>query len=413
MALPVTIPNEFANATASIPLSQLDTNFNTLANAVNGISDGSESLANVSVTGGNVNVSTLVVNSNNISADNSLGFRNRIINGDMKIDQRNAGASVTFDATNKFVTDRFFGFSNVGTTTSQQSTTAPTGFNNSLLVTQSTGGSVVAGSFLALNHRIEGFNFADLGWGSASARTITLSFWVRSSITGTFSVAFINSAANRSYVTNYSISAADTWEQKTITIAGDTSGTWVTNNGIGVSIIWNLGYGSNFTTATLDAWAGSAKFGSTTATTSFATTTGATFYITGVQLEVGSVATPFERRPFGTELALCQRYFYRQTSDGSTTNFYAMGIETTTSAAGLGGNFPSPMRTVPTPTLGGGIRFFSDSTSSVTTSINSNRCSSTTAALVVEWTGVSGTAGQAGALFRFGVNGHIDYAAEL
>ena len=236
-------------------------------------------------------------------------FRNRIINGDMRIDQRNAGASVTFDGTNKFVTDRFYGFSNVGTTTSQQSTTAPTGFNNSLLVTQSTGGSVVSSSYLALNHRIEGFNFADLGWGSASAKTITLSFWVRSSITGTFSVAFINSAANRSYVTNYSISAADTWEQKTITIAGDTSGTWVTNNGIGVTIVWNLGYGSNYTTSTLDAWAASAKYGSTTTTTSFASTTGATFYITGVQLEEGTVATPFEHRPIGTELALCQRYY--------------------------------------------------------------------------------------------------------
>jgi len=236
-------------------------------------------------------------------------FRNRIINGDMRIDQRNAGASVTFDGTNKFVTDRFYGFSNVGTTTSQQSTTAPTGFNNSLLVTQSTGGSVVSSSYLALNHRIEGFNFADLGWGSASAKTITLSFWVRSSITGTFSVAFINSAVNRSYVTNYSISAADTWEQKTITIAGDTSGTWVTNNGIGVTIVWNLGYGSNYTTSTLDAWAASAKYGSTTTTTSFASTTGATFYITGVQLEVGTVATSFEHRPISVELSLAQRYY--------------------------------------------------------------------------------------------------------
>jgi hypothetical protein len=266
-----------------------------------------------------------------------VGMKNRIINGDMRIDQRNAGASVTFDTTNKFVTDRFFGFGNVGTTTSQQSTTAPTGFNNSLLVTQSTGGSVVSSSYLALNHRIEGFNFADLGWGLASARTITLSFWVRSSITGTFSVAFLNSATNRSYVTEYSINSANTWEQKTITIAGDTSGTWVTNNGVGVSIIWNLGYGSNFTTATLDAWAGSAKYGSTTATTSFATTSGATFYITGVQLEKGSTATSFDYRPYGTELQLAQRYYQFSNVDnqwvGNTTSsgaYYARTYLSTT-----------------------------------------------------------------------------------
>jgi hypothetical protein len=262
-----------------------------------------------------------------------VGMKNRIINGAMVIDQRNAGASVTFDTTNKFVTDRFFGFGNVGTTTSQQSTTAPTGFNNSLLVTQSTGGSVVSSSYLALNHRIEGFNFADLGWGLASARTITLSFWVRSSITGTFSVAFLNSATNRSYVTEYSINSADTWEQKTITIAGDTSGTWVTNNGVGVSIIWNLGYGSNFTTATLDAWAGSAKYGSTTATTSFATTTGATFYITGVQLEKGSTATSFDYRPYGTELALCQRYFevISTNADGDSNRYLTAAWNTSNS----------------------------------------------------------------------------------
>jgi len=271
-------------------------------------------------------------------------FRNRIINGDMRIDQRNAGASVTFDGTNKFVTDRFYGFSNVGTTTSQQSTTAPTGFNNSLLVTQSTGGSVVSSSYLALNHRIEGFNFADLGWGSASAKTITLSFWVRSSITGTFSVAFINSAANRSYVTNYSISAADTWEQKTITIAGDTSGTWVTNNGIGVMIVWNLGYGSNYTTSTLDAWAASAKYGSTITTTSFASTTGATFYITGVQVEEGTVATPFEHRPYGIELALCQRYY------ATSESGYQLAVDIQ-DASFPSTNFPVTMRTSPTATV--------------------------------------------------------------
>jgi hypothetical protein len=278
----------------------------------------SDATFNLPTTGGDLLVngasqaasfSALTVNGNNISATNSLGFRNRIINGDMRIDQRNNGASVSFDTSNKYVTDRFFGFTNVGTTTAQQSSVAPAGFTNSLLVTQATGGSVVAGSFLAVSHRIEGFNAADFGWGTASAQTVTLSFWVRSSVTGAFSVALNNSAFNRSYVANYTISAANTWEQKTVTVPGDTSGTWLTNNGIGIMLYWNLGYGSNFTTSSLNAWIGSGAAGSSTATTAFATTTGATWQITGVQLEAGSVATPFERRPYGTELALCQRYY--------------------------------------------------------------------------------------------------------
>jgi len=246
----------------------------------------------------------------------NMAGRNRIINGDMRIDQRNAGASVTFDGSNKYVTDRFFGFSNVGTTTAQQSTVAPAGFNNSLLVTQTTGGSVVSSSYVALQHRVEGFNTADLGWGTASAQTVTLSFWVRSSITGAFSVALNNSASNRSYVSNYTINSANTWEQKTITVLGDTSGAWLTNNGIGISLVWNLGYGSNFTTSTLNSWLGSGAFGSTTATTAFATTSGATFQVTGVQLEAGSVATPFcpaGGGSYGAELALCQRYYWAMT----------------------------------------------------------------------------------------------------
>jgi hypothetical protein len=288
----------------------------TLAQSANFTFDGN----NVGI-GTNSPITPLQVNgtitATSVNTNNTFGFKNRIINGAMMIDQRNAGASVTFDATNKYVTDRFFGFSNVGTTTSQQSTDAPSGFINSLLVTQATGGSVVSSSYLAIQQRIEGFNVADLGFGTASAKTVTLSFWVRSSITGTFSVAMLNSAENRSYVTDYTINSANTWEQKKITVAGDTSGTWLTNNGVGISLVWNLGYGSTYTTSTLNSWIGSGAYGSTTATTSFATTSGATFYITGVQLEVGSTATSFDYRPYETELVLCQRY-YEKSFDQTT-----------------------------------------------------------------------------------------------
>jgi hypothetical protein len=154
---------------------------------------------------------------------------------------------------------------------------------------------------------VEGFNAADLAWGTASAQTITMSFWVRSSLTGTFGGVVRNSANNRSYPFSYTISSANTWEQKVITIAGDTTGTWVTNNGIGLRIHWGLGVGST-TSGTAGAWSAS-EFNSATGATSVVGTNGATFYITGVQLEKGSTATSFDFRSIGTELVLCQRYF--------------------------------------------------------------------------------------------------------
>ena len=158
-----------------------------------------------------------------------------------------------------------------------------------------------------IGQNIEGFNVADLGWGSASARTVTVSFWVRSSLTGLFGGSFVNSAFNRSYPFSYTISAANTWEYKTIVVAGDTSGTWVTDNGVGIRVIFSLGAGSSYS-GTAGAWSGS-YLPSATGATSVVGTNGATFYITGVQLEAGTVATPFERRSYGQELALCQRYF--------------------------------------------------------------------------------------------------------
>jgi hypothetical protein len=154
---------------------------------------------------------------------------------------------------------------------------------------------------------IEGFNVADLGWGTASAQTITVSFWVRSSLTGTFAGSVSNSAANRSYVFTYNISSANTWEYKTITIAGDTSGTWLTNNGRGILLTFDLGNGSNYQ-ATAGSWVSQYAVG-TSSSVKVISTVGATWQITGVQLEKGSTATSFDYRPYGTELALCQRYY--------------------------------------------------------------------------------------------------------
>jgi hypothetical protein len=234
------------------------------------------------------------------------GFKNRIINGAQVIDQRNAGAVVTpASETVTFITDRFYFIRSITTSpTLQQSTDAPAGFTNSLLFTNANTGATP--TYAQVVHNIEGFNTADLGWGTANAQTITVSFRVKSSLTGTFSVAFRNSANNRSYVTTYAISAANTWETKTVTIPGDTSGTWLTNNGIGISLIYRIG-GTGGTSSTNQWTATSDAFAS--GSVNVMGTANATWQITGVQLEKGSTATSFDYRPFGTEVSLCQRYY--------------------------------------------------------------------------------------------------------
>jgi hypothetical protein len=267
---------------------------------------------------GTINVDKVVDTSGGVLAPISSVFRNRIINGAMTIDQRNAGASVT-PTDNSFTLDRWkFGVSQTSKLTVQQnagSVTPPTGFRNYLGVTSSSAYSVGSGDYFNTQQPIEGFNTADLGWGTASASTVTLSFWVRSSLTGTFGGALANNAADRSYPFTYTISAANTWEQKSITVAGDTSGTWLSTNSIGIRVFLGLGVGSTYS-GTAGAWAG-AFYISATGATSVVGTNGATFYITGVQLEKGSTATSFDYRPYGTELALCQRYYQQTNSSGN------------------------------------------------------------------------------------------------
>jgi len=276
-------------------------------------------------------------------------LRNRIINGDMRIDQRNAGASVTINAAAAtYALDRWFGFGQAsdGVFTIQRSTTAPTGFTNSLLVTVTTAdASLGSTQSYVLAQYIEGFNCADFGWGAAGAQTVTLSFWVRSSVTGTYSGSLRNGAANRSYPFTYSISAANTWEYKTVTVAGDTTGTWATDSTSGPQVIFSLGAGSTLS-GTAGAWAGSNLVGATGATNLIATN-GATFYVTGVQLEVGTAATPFERRQFGQELYLCQRYYAAQSASQITRayNYASVAVDVWHFVC-----LPATMRAVPTVT---------------------------------------------------------------
>jgi hypothetical protein len=274
--------------------------------------------------------------------------RNRIINGNMVVDQRNAGASVTANTSPVFPVDRFYCDANAnGVFTAQRSTTAPTGFTNSVILTVTTARtSIAASDVYAIRQQIEGFNTADLGWGTASAQSVTLSFWVRSSITGTYAVAFFNSAFNRSYVATYTVNAANTFEQKTITIAGDTTGTWLTDNGIGLSVLWDLGSGSNYN-GTAGSWAAVGRI-RTSATTNWISTNGATFYITGVQLEVGTKATPYEMQIYSDQLAQCQRYYWKSAQDGYSTTQKMLLPNTGNTARFVTFPFPVQMRSNPT-----------------------------------------------------------------
>ena len=238
------------------------------------------------------------------------GFVNRIINGSMVIDQRNAGASGT--AMNVYTVDRWQFSASLSTKGTWQqnagAVTPPAGFNYYLGFTSNSAYSVAAGDYFQFMHLIEGYNTADLAFGTANAKTITVSFQVYSSLTGTFGGCISNNTSTRTYPFTYSIPVANTWTSISITIAGDTSGTWQTTNSGGITVHFGLGTGTTYSAPSSGSWVAT-NYVQPTGTVSVVGTSGATFYITGVQLEKGSTATSFDYRPYGTELALCQRYY--------------------------------------------------------------------------------------------------------
>ena len=246
------------------------------------------------------------------------GFKNKLINGQMQIDQRNAGVISTPTANPTYVLDRWRVSvsqsskisvqQNAGSVANGGSVVAPAGFTSWFGIT-SLAATSTSSDYYYLGQSIEGFNIADLGWGTANAKTVTLSFQVYSSLTGTFGGSLYNNGGARSYPFTYSIPVANTWTTISVTIAGDTSGTWLTTNGLGVSVNFGLGVSSTFS-GTAGSWSGNTYF-SATGATSVVGTNGATFYLTGVQFEKGSTATSFDYRPYGTELQLCQRYLIK------------------------------------------------------------------------------------------------------
>jgi hypothetical protein len=351
------------------------------------------------------------------AASSPYVLKNRIINGDMRIDQRNAGASVTTGTGFTYTLDRF---STYQSTTSKYSVqqnaaavTPPTGFTNYLGVTSLSAYSVLAGDLFMITQPIEGYNIADLAWGTANAKTITLSFQVRSSLTGTFGGSILNSAYNRSYPFTYSVPTANTWTTIAVTIPGDTTGTWITTNGIGIHVSFGLGMGSTWS-GTAGAWAG-AQYWSATGAVSVVGTNAATWYVTGVQLEVGTSATPFERRLYNQELANCQRYYYKWINDSATAvdislfQAYASG-----SAFGKLFDFPVTMRAIPTGTSSGTFKPYSATASFLGAFSGTNVDSLTKqSAGTGAWTGSSGmTAGNATGI-NVSVNGFIAVSAEL
>jgi len=304
------------------------------------------------------NGNTATINGATPTAYNTMG-KNRIINGAMEIDQRSAGTSTTVTGNSYVTCDRWQTFSSQASKYSVQqnagSVTPPAGFSNYLGVTSLSSYSISSTDIFNITQIIEGYNTVDLAWGTSDAKTITVSFWVRSSLTGTFGGVVRNFAGTQNYPFTYTINSANTWEQKSITIAGSTTGTWISGNGRSLYLMINLGTGSTYS-GTAGSWAGG-NLWSATGATSVVGTSGATFYITGVQLEVGSVATEFERRPYGTELALCQRYFWKWGGDPYTP----WGIGSCDNANVSIVYFlqcPVPMRTSPTLSMGGANRVF-------------------------------------------------------
>jgi len=277
-------------------------------------------------------------------------MKNRIINGAMVIDQRNAGGSVSNNSSvNVFSCDRWLLNGSVSSKyTAQQnagSVTPPTGFSNYLGITSSSAYTVGSGEWFGLSQKIEGFNTADLGWGTANAKTVTLSFQVYSSLTGTFGGVFTNSAISYSYPFTYTISSANTWTTVFVTVVGPTSGTWLGTNNCSIQIIFGLGAGSTLS-GTAGSWSAN-TYVSATGATSVVGTNGATFYITGVQLEVGSSATGFEYRQYGQELALCQRYYTQ--INYNINNYVGSGKAfSTTDVMGISVGLPVTMRAAPT-----------------------------------------------------------------
>jgi len=344
----------------------------------------------------------------NAYSDGALSNRSLIINGAMTISQR--GTSFSPPSNGAYVVDRFHQYQGGGGVLYyEQSTDAPSGFINSLKVTVNTADSSIAsGDYYYMRYEAEGLDCSRLSLGTSDAQEFTFSFYVKSSLTGTFSGAFQNAAVNRSYVFEYTINSANTWERKTVTISGDTSGTWLINNSVGLRVAFDLGNGSSVRSSS-GSWAAAGNYGSS-GSVELIGTASATWQITGVQLEVGDTATPFEHpRSYGDELARCQRYYYRLGGSGRASTPGASNA----SQGYVDIFFPVTMRTSPSFSNGGGFTVNNFSAAGTPSDINLNVVSTTTAELSIIG-GVSYTLGNSILLYEaFTNSGNLKFDAEL
>ena len=364
----------------------------------------------------NADVIGTSVAGSNLGAGNASIMKNRIINGAMVIDQRNAGASVTPTSDQTYSLDRWVSrLSQASKYSVQQnagSITAPVGFTNYLGIASLSSYSVGATDYFQQQHRIEGFNVADLNWGTANAKTITISFWVRSSLTGSFGASLTNNDSSRWYPFSYTISSANTWTQISVTIAGDTSGTWTTTNTIGLQLNFGLGVGSTYSGGG-NAWTSSVYI-VPASSVSVVGTSGATFYITGIQLEVGSNATGFEYVNYQTSLANCQRYYSKIGISQGNDVAMACGLSTSSTGAAYYIKYATTMRSYPTISVFGLVSTDAVNYNAVIDSISSTKTSLDSARLQLTSSGGGMTQYRPALLSCVnGGTGYVDFSAEL
>jgi hypothetical protein len=338
----------------------------------------------------------------------NLGRRNLVINGAMNVAQRGTSAITSGTA---YPVDRFFLTNGTaGTFSIQYSTTSPSNFGQSIALTiTGTDASPDPTDFSSIRYKVEHNDMRHLYWGYSTASTVTLSFYVRSSVTGTHGGAIRNDSVNKAYPFSYTIDTADTWERKTITIAGETAGSWGSGANTGLEINWCIGAGSS-RLGTAGAWNSNNNVGATGQVNLYATN-GSTFYLTGVQLEVGESATPFEHRSYGEELALCQRYFYR-TAPAQNYGYYADAAAESTTAASAFFQYPVQMRASPTGSSSGAFQMTSN-TSRTVTAINFAAASQSGCRLDIR-VATGYTAGYAYSMRNLGdPNAYLQFDAEL
>jgi hypothetical protein len=357
----------------------------------------------------------------NVYDDGALSHRNILINGKFEVNQYNDGSSTSFAAGAYFVADRFDYYTNAGafavySATHEISSDAPDGFSKSLKITCTSGGTIPSTGEVVFRQKIEGYNSSVLNYGSANGESATVSFWIKASVTGDYGLQFVyyDGTNSQFYVSKYTVNSANTWEYKTVTIPPQTTNAFDNvTNGNGLTVYWDLGEGSTYSGTAGAGW-GTTYLNGLSGGVKLMENTGATWQITGVQLEVGDTATPFEHRSYGDELARCQRYFLMckpETSAGITHAGFANLNARSTTARYSVVHFPVSMRVRPSVAYSGSLTAYSGSGSYAVSAISMN--GSTEHAAEMEITAASGATVGHGGWVRILADAYVEFDSEL